>query len=234
MNKMLAVFVVFVATAALSQTRAPIRVDDASAAGSPVALSGTLSFEPASNPTKAVLRVSGQNLTDRGIMAVLITIDALPLFNFREEHDHFFKQIEITPRSRFGISGGGPIEFPFGKETINGRQAPSPVGEIKKVEARAVWVQFEDGSTWGDESAGETMRAERVEMRNFFVHLLDVHRQSGERGLLQELASPHHPGSITESLAMSFQQLQQTHGTAALVDHINQRLALGASRSEKQ
>jgi len=224
--------VVLAASMAFSQRVMPVA--DTSASGSPVALSGTLTFKP----TEAILSVAGQNRSARGIMAILIQMDAPPLISFRSEHDHFFKAIEITPNSHFLVSGGA-IQVPLGgngllndKVVVNNGETAAL--EVKRVEAKAVWVQFEDGSTWGDEKEGAAMRSERVEIKAFLTHLLTVQKQSGDDAFLQELSAKQPRGSTTESMAVAFQHLIKIDGTAAMIQHVKDRLAIGASRADKQ
>jgi len=212
-------------TLSFSQATRNIEVVDASAAGSPIALKGHISFDP----TRALLSVTGHNRSRQGLLALLAEVNAKPFIFYREQHDHFFKEIEITAHSDF-IIGGGPIEFPFG----NSSEARGVANETTHAEAKVLWVQFEDGSTWGDKQSEATVFAARAEIKEFLGHLMTVQKESGDDAFVRELSAPQPSGSAVEAMAAGFRQLQQFHGTAALVDHINKRLIIGNARLTKK
>jgi hypothetical protein len=225
MKTKLTLLVVMLAALAFSQAREPITVTDVSTADSPVALSGKLTL----GPEKAMLDVTGQNLSDKGILALVATIEGPPDLSLRSVHDHFFKNMVIAPHSKVEVTGG--FEHPFGKERIGNGPWYTPVWDIKRVEAKTIWVQFEDGSTWGDEATGEEVRRERVEAKNFLTHVLEIYQQSGEAAFLKALSASQPRGSTSAVLAHSYRRQQQKQGTTAVVDHIRERLAIGNART---
>lgn len=212
--------ILIAATLAFSQSS--IEIADASASGSPVTLKGNVSFAN----TQAAVTVTGHNNSNKGVLAYLVVIETSPLLNFRVEHDHYFKGEDIAATSDFSVCQGPAGEFPLDTD-----MAKQVADQTVKGQAKVLWVQLEDGSTWGDAAEGATISAQRVANRAFFVHLLTVQKESGDAAFVQELSAPQPAGSSVEGLAKVFKHLQQTDGTTALIDHINKRLAIGNARA---
>ena len=53
--------------------------------------------------------------------------------------------------------------------------------KIANVEAAVLFVQFEDGSTWGDDQAGKGMLAERPQKLAYLKRLVETYYESGGR-----------------------------------------------------
>ena len=59
-------------------------------------------------------------------------------------------------------------------------EASDPAAKIVEAVGAVLFVQFEDGSTWGDPEAGKEMLAERPQKLAFLKHLVEVYDASGE------------------------------------------------------
>jgi len=128
--------------------------------GTPVRVSGTISFQD--DPSQAVrytYRTDGVllNVSRKGALLTVVHFGSsggkAPRLDYSYEMDRFFgpavlqagglERIKDPP-----ISCGGPI--------VNGKPLPEEVGPDRHLRATAQvrFVQFADGSTWGDVDAG--------------------------------------------------------------------------------
>ena len=206
--------------------RDPLVVADKSPTGTPVTLSGSLSFAP----TKVTLAVKGVNHSEKEIVAFVAEVSAEPFFANREELDRYYAHSEISPGGEFMLGGGGPVDYPIPEETING-QPYSSVDHIEGVDAKILWIQFGEGTTWGDDKAGEAVRSQRPELLAALTHLLQVHISEGDDEFVKALYSlPITRGTLTSAIVHGYQHLQKTKGTIAVITRIQERLASGNSR----
>jgi hypothetical protein len=58
------------------------------------------------------------------------------------------------------------------------------------VEAAVLFVQFEDGSTWGDDQAGKGMLAERPQKLAYLKRLVETYYESGDAAFAVLLDEP--------------------------------------------
>jgi hypothetical protein len=92
------------------------------------------------------------------------------------------------------------------------------------------WVQFEDGTTFGEPSYATNLSRERRETWNALLHLYDVYKQQGEPAfamVLAEQASSPAADAYIEHLRM----FQEKHGTAATVGRLEEHLKMAEPRS---
>jgi hypothetical protein len=164
---------------------------DASDKGSPVILSGTVSSSnDLATGTLGVtfhMNVRATNTSHKDILLTVITMDMTDASGFRRDYtkinDYFFTS-ELLKAS--------------GIETLQDTLAPLPeaVGKIDvrptvpKASARVAFVEFLDGSTWGDPEAGKEILIERRLTWNKLNHLSQTFRTEGEHQFLSELTEP--------------------------------------------
>jgi hypothetical protein len=205
---------------AFAQTKT-IPFDDNSETGCPVTLKGDVSF----TPTNVVLAVTAHNNSKLGVLATVAQLDVSPIIFYTEWHDHYFKNPIISaPLSDFTIADGTqfPLDTPSAK-TLSAK-TDHAFGKI-------LWIQFSDGTTWGDAPTGNQVFTERRQMKSFQTSLVTAFETGGNDAFLKVLSAP--PNSVSEGLAAKFQAMLQSSNVLTVVTTIKDRLATGNSRQLK-
>jgi hypothetical protein len=96
--------------------------------------------------------------------------------------------------------------------------------KIANVEAAVLFVQFEDGSTWGDDQAGKGMLAERPQKLAYLKRLVETYYESGDAAFAALLDEP-------EPMSPEFMVASCLKGEAdektSTIDLAKKRLAAG-------
>jgi len=126
----------------------------------PVRVSGTFSFQD--DPSQAIrytYRIEGflSNVSKRGVLLTVVHFGTsgvnAPGLDFTYIMDRFFGPAVLQAG---GLEKIEDVPIPFGETTVNGKPVPEEVGPDAHTTAKAqvTFVQFMDGSTWGDVDAG--------------------------------------------------------------------------------
>lgn len=190
---------------------------DASAPSSPLQLSGEI--VSASRDTESTYYVNGKkmptvdfvirakNVSSKEILAYSL---GAPSLGFSHgTYDHYFK------------AGGWPEDDMT--ETVPG--IPSSVRALSNPEAKVFFVQFVDGSAWGDASIGAEIRARRLAEMQFNDEALRIYQSQGESAFLALLNAEHESLEAARAL-----HIQKTSGTAAAIDSISSRQKFAKER----
>ena len=131
------------------------------------------------------VKISAQNTSKKEILLIVLEIEAKSdIFNVHgvTSQDYFFRPDSLIPLSTESI------------EFLSQRAVQS--SEIYKsskpfsVFTNVAFVQFVDGSTWGDiEIANESLRVRRVTSEKL-EHLSAVYRIAGKKEFIEELMKP--------------------------------------------
>jgi hypothetical protein len=97
-------------------------------------------------------------------------------------------------------------------------------------EVSAKWVQFEDGTTFGELSYAKELLQERREIWNALRHLRDIYTQQGESALATALGE-RVSSSTAEAYLEHLRMFQKQHGTAAVVGRLEEHLRMAELRS---
>ncbi len=213
MTKCSLAMVVLLVTALASATTIPIT--DTSNEGSPIALEGTFAFDQNSS----VLTVVGHNKSPQAVLAVVAVVLVNPVINFNSEHDHYFSSMQIDVNRDFDV-----VETPT--LPLDASDLQSLASQTSGT-AKVLWVQFVDGTTWGDKQVESRIFRERQEIKAFLTHLLDVYNQSGADAFLSAVAE-HQSSDSAEGMAEMYRDKHKT--PAELVELISKQLAIGNSR----
>jgi hypothetical protein len=148
------------------------KFQDVTAKGSPVSLS--VKVDSTDNQPYVVIH----NNSIKGVLAlsaVVKTTDAsgqvVPGFT---RQDYVFKSGVIASQGDRQIA---PLAF-------------EPETKIDHAEGVVLFVQFEDGSTWGDLEAGKQIFAARPQRLAFLKHLVEVYYDGGETSFTAALNEP--------------------------------------------
>jgi hypothetical protein len=160
------------------------KFQDVSQKGSPVSLS--IGFYP-SDPDPYVF---AQNNSSKGVLVIVAAASfkdqAGQDYPVRTEQDYAFKFGVLKSHDQRGVA---PVSMPNIK-TISSEPGsivqqlddhPDPV-KIKQAvgDGAVLFVQFDDGTTWGDSTSGKDLLAARPQKFAFLKHLVETYYESGQ------------------------------------------------------
>src|SRR5581483_3704827 len=96
--------------------------------------------------------------------------------------------------------------------------------------ATVVFLQFEDGSIWGDPKIGAQLTAQRVEVLAFLKWLKSAYATDGPDGLEKALAKDQKPGTMAWGKLTGLRTIRAASGISAVAETIDQNLAIAESR----
>jgi len=218
---------------AFGQASPNIQVQDTTGSNPPISLKGSVQL----GKDKSTCIVTGHNLSKtKGLLAMVVDVFVtdsrgypLPL---RYEHEAFFKLHGIGPDADFDVTGGA-VDFPMGNEQINGVQVEPRSDITPHAEAMARFVQYEDGTTWGDAQIGAALIAERAQVQTFLSNLLTTYSDKGASALAAALSEPQPLGTTLHSMAEGLKVDMADSGPEALVIRIQKLLAAAQARAAK-
>ena len=185
-----------------------VAVEDVS--GGPISFSGSVHFqESADGQTRSRDgEVKGTNTSSREIIAISATVNATGGVIYHT-HDFFTKKHGLMPGDSFFI----PV--------VGMAHSDSPISEEVPPSAKAtlVFVQFADGTFWGDQKAIDKITANRQQSEAMLRNLLDIYHTQGEKAFVNALKA-HESG-----IAHAMQEHTPAHPDAFavhLLDHYNQ------------
>jgi hypothetical protein len=204
-------------TASLAAQTIPIA--DGSAVGSPISLRGTITFGPG---TVSDCTVTGHNNSSRMIVAYVLDLRAvLPdgqPFWYTQSHDHFLRDEAMlnmaSPQPQLDFDAYLDCgDAPFTARTTQ----PQATIEVK-------FVQFDDGSTWGDDAAVQNVMLQRKETLAYMNLLETAYAKGGSSALDASLHQPpvHQRGTV--QVLPKRQILLNLNDTQAAIKMIDQFL----------
>jgi hypothetical protein len=150
------------------------KFQDVSAKGAPASLSGKHD-DPEMGPYAAARKISGKTILAM-VAVVRATDEHGRVFPCSSHMDYAFKIGAMAPQEeRFACMMGNPHD---------------KSAKIANVEAAVLFVQFEDGSTWGDDQAGKGMLAERPQKLAYLKRLVETYYESGDAAFAALLDEP--------------------------------------------
>ena len=226
----------FAAVTSLAQT---YTVRDTSPAECPLSITGTLSFNGTPQPP---VRIFAHNHSAKEVLALVAMFDVTspdgsPMA-VALEHEYFFRETtETAGGSTFAIVNDH-IDFPvYTSEYIltpDGRRFPVKYPPPHAPEVKVGFVQFEDGSIWGDKRLGQTMIAERPIMMAYLQNLLKRYSSGGEAAVKATLAEEISSNSPSlHALAHVLRQAEAKDGMNALIELIRQKIIAAEERQAR-
>jgi hypothetical protein len=189
MMKIILDIVVFLSVAVFGSVRtSETSLVDASQPGSPVVLSGAVTAhdEIATEWIRFSFRtsISATNVSQKSILLILLKIDMTSANGLGIHHsrsnDYFFTTDVFSPDSSQTIEETiGPVGELQGKTEA---QPPGPTAI-----AEVVFVQFADGSTWGNSSEGKDILQERRATWDRLRFLMRVHQSKSQKDFIDDL-----------------------------------------------
>jgi hypothetical protein len=200
---------------------------------SPVALRGTVSFATGPINPLAVddtaCFLTGYNKSSKGIIASSVELTFVrPSGEPAEaqyEMDHFFGTPLVSlPQADYPIASG-TADCQTGHE-VGVERIPQP----PEAHARLLFVQYEDGSYWGDAKVGARLMTQRAETLEFLQSLKNAYTTSGLEGLSVALAIEQKPGTMAWLKVSGLRKIRDASGLSAVADRIDKNLAMAEVR----
>jgi hypothetical protein len=165
---------------------------------SPIHIDGYVTFRDnrAENIRYYLVHASAKNTSKKEIAAWSASLETAggsgPELNLREPHDFFFTGDVLAPSAREGVSDQScPIRLvlrpPNGNRYAETADATAlPTNAFVRVQ----FVQFTDGSIWGDRDEAAKVQLERRETLDKIKSLQQVYSEQGEKAFMDALAEP--------------------------------------------
>jgi len=170
-------------------------LDDVSDEGSPVRVSGTISLQDeSSQKMRYTYRTEGelQNLSNKDVLLTVIDFEASGVNAHKLHHtylvDRFFSSGALQPGKTERIMSSS---ISLGIPLINGQPVPEEIDpeEVPAATAEVLFVQFADGSTWGDPEEGSRSLSERRDALNELRRLEQVLNEHGSDTFITEFGT---------------------------------------------
>jgi hypothetical protein len=174
------------ATRSDAATRLTAKVADMSEPGAPIKISGDVIFEEDESkllPYSIATDITFSNLVTKSILLSIVNLKLVSthIRDFHtEDDDYFFQRHVLQPSSPAHLR----ITVPFGR-SIPPYQARATKATA---EARVLFVQFLDGTTWGDSSSAGPISERRIAARNVLESLSELYKAGREQDFLDQLS----------------------------------------------
>jgi hypothetical protein len=208
-----------------------IEISDQSAPGSPLSLKVTVDSEDSGQ----FVNVLAHNNSMKGVLAIVATVQitdshgqVLPISTMQ---DYVFKNGVIGPGNDRGIAfADWPLQLSqvqvIGIDTAAHPDVHRDVNVAPHAEGTVRFVQFEDGSIWGDPQAAKRMIAVRPDKLLFLKHLVDVYNTGGEVAFATALDGAYAGRSATFVMSMvGCLKADADHDKISRIDLARKRLA---------
>jgi hypothetical protein len=204
---LLALCLFYVATASAQTTN----LTDVSDADNPFELSGTVSI----TNSKAAFAVQGKNVSNKDIILYRVELVGINV----NDHDYYFQSHSI-------MSGDvANVLVPTALDINTMLQNPQA---LDKPQMRVIYVQFGDGTDWGDKTVGMSLRAKRPILTAALNSWLAAYKSGGDTALQEALGNE--PTYFCQGVASNVLSIQARSGTTSAVAFIESRLDSAKTR----
>lgn len=223
--------VVCTTLALVAPARAETRVTstdvvDVSEAGSPLRISGSVRLKETTWDGTVRLshseEIVAQNISNKTIMTLVVWLDIIPSFTGPKravrQYECFFAPDVIRPGDTH------PLSLENSREDVEPYNSAEPP-RTASATVRVAYVQFADGSVFGNEAFGADIQRIRKTAWQHLRRLDRTYIRSGEKAFADELNEPIEPAEVN-TLIENVRQTQRTSGTIAAVSHLRKMLRL--------
>jgi hypothetical protein len=218
-----------------AQSEATVAVKDVSREGSPLSFSGTVAFSETVNDGKVTRthgeQISAKNVSYKAILALRVSTSFIFPDGYRGEHtteiDRFFTPDLIVPGETVQLS------WPLGQtRTTASRKGPPHIVE-PVAEAKVLYVQFEDGSEFGNEAEGYEILSLRRSTWEALRGVDKVYEEEGADEFMKALNKPIMPHSALHSVLQSILRTAGQSGPPEAEKVVQRMLALATEHEGK-
>jgi len=214
------------------QIRIPL--EDVSDHRSPLRVSGQVFFQD--DPSQAIrftfrVEASITNVSNKDVVLSVIHFEAsgvnAPGFDFRRSDERFFGLGDLLAGGVESISG--PTSR-FGTPKVNGQPVSEEVDPdtVPVATAEVTFVQFVDGSIWGDADVGRQLILERINTLKELNRLEQVLYEQGAEIFIHELSVSY--ASLQYSAINALVSHCKTDAPRCLVDGLHSMLQTATER----
>ena len=170
-----------------------IQISDDTAKGSPVTVKGTITFDP-NDLDKKTCSITGHNHTDRMIVAFTMIVNVTKPDGEPAPEGHILRDLFLLDSAMLAKRAPQPqMDFPvFEVNTHCGGGVHSgtrriPIPKPPEAHIKFTFVQFDDGSVWGDDKDIAEAMFQRTETVKYLQSLRDAYSDGGDYALYQAL-----------------------------------------------
>ena len=204
-------------------------VNDASAQKL-VSFSCNINFREHRDKDRVTLRRSGSiTLTNTSGKNIIAIVAQFKTNGFRESHavnythDFYFKPNTFQAGDSHSLDLGDHV---YGPHVI-----PNMPDDPAAVTGQLRFVQFDDGSTWGDATVASDILGYRQDVKDFLNHLLSIYASQGEAAMISEIEGDYSTRSIAvKSVADALKDMYSRTGITPVLADINGRLQIASGR----
>jgi hypothetical protein len=199
-------------------------VSDLSASDSPISFTGTTK----TLKTGTACVVTAHNNSSQSLLAMRLTGDAATRYQWDQPvaftYDGFFKESGITPGLDFDVVDEGSYSV-VESTYVNGSPVePPPPHFACHAKVKVLFIQFEDGSTWGDYETKKDVMASRTKNMATFIRLVEAYDTGGQTAFDAALNAPELKG-----MAYRLKDEAEYYKTP-MIELARRRLAAGQKR----
>jgi hypothetical protein len=216
----------------LAAEETTISITETTTAGSPVQNTGSVTLSETAIDEKRAVMSHGddwtvKNVSQKPIVAFVETLlvrDANGVSVERKaQYDAFFHPELVAPGATISLS-----EESQGKRVIIAKFIPPPVSPTCEVTVR--WVQYADGSTFGDSKYAEQLLQDRVAIRGILEHLKDVYTNEGPEKFDEQLQERFHPPDA-DGYIEHIRIVRRNRGAQKAIDTVTLHLNVAQQRA---
>jgi hypothetical protein len=165
-------------------------VSDLSASDSPILFTGTTK----TLKTGTACVVTAHNNSSQSLLAVRATAEVATRYTWDQPvesgYDGFFKESGITPGLDFDLVDEGMYSGVEGTY-VNGVMVETPPQKFAcHAKVKVEFIQFEDGSIWGDYETKKDVTARRAKNMAILTHLVEAYDTGGQNAFDAVLSEP--------------------------------------------
>lgn len=224
---------VLLLTPAFGQDRAvSVKLRDTSPSNNLIEFSGKINFsEHRANGESAITRegrIALKNTSGRQIVAVAVNFSLLafqkPADSISYNHDWFFKH--------HGLAPGDTVEIPIPMSVHGPHKTPPFPEEPSYLNAELQFVEFDDGTSWGDPESAPVLLKGRQTVQAFLEELTNIYLTQGETAFVKRIKDGQKGAT---ALVASNLALLLEHSSAEIVlQDVKARLQTAAARRVKE
>jgi hypothetical protein len=160
----------------------------------------------------------GKNIAPKEILAYVVEFEST---HTRFIHDYYFKPEGVMPNT---LEDFTPLQPP---------QLPPP-GKAQMTGGKVIYVQFVDGTEWGDHPIGEEkLLRERKPRLRLIADMVDAYSRSGDKGFSDYIETAKTSDNILDrSFAKHVWMMQQQSGIDGALGFLKMRLASAAKHDK--
>jgi hypothetical protein len=155
-------------------------VSDLSASDSPISFTGTTK----TLKTGTACVVTAHNNSSQSLLAMRVTGDAATRYQWDQPvaftYDGFFKESGIPPGLDFDVVDEGSYSVVESTYVNGSLVKPPPPNFACHAKVKVLFIQFEDGSTWGDYETKKDVMASRAKSMATLTHLIEAYDSGGQ------------------------------------------------------